>query len=313
MVQIDVHQGAIWRYLPLNAACLWNWIAGKRPFYLFKSILSLWGCLHWWDGHRLQGHMEKQTVQRRQTEKISYQTIWSVWLCGKDTSYNLDLDSDSGEGVKVFEYLLRNRSPGHHVFADRYYTTKKLVDFLNTKSTHYTGTVQTNRVGFPKVIKNKTLKLEHRESKVYKNKNWDLLTVAWQDKKARNCIVTSTKLSGKPAEGRQRRETLQMPTLIHSYDNSMNGCDRLDQCVSYYAQFTGKTIKLWKQVFLWSLEVAQVNSLILWSLSHPSEQLPLLKFKYRLIIQLCEKSLTLAYYVAAESSKRPHSFWVGMG
>ena len=224
---------------------------------------------------------------------------------GKDTSYNPDLDPDSGEAVKVFEYLLRNLGPGHHVFADRYYTTKKLVDFLNTKSTHYTGTVQTNRVGFPKVIRNKTLKLQHRESKVYRNKNRDLLTVAWRDKKAKNyCVVTSTKLSGKPTEVRRRRETLQMPSLIHSYNNSMNGCDRLDQCVSYYAQFTRKTIKWWKRVFLWSLEVAQVNSFILYNLSHPNEKLSLLKFKDRLITQLCEKSVTCADYVAAECSKR---------
>lgn len=83
---------------------------------------------------------------------------------GKNTSYNPELDADAGEAVKVFKCLLRDVGPGHHVFADRYYnvladryyTKKKLIDYLSSLSTHFTGKVQTDRVGFPKTIKKKS-------------------------------------------------------------------------------------------------------------------------------------------------------------
>ena len=56
---------------------------------------------------------------------------------GKETSYNPDLDQDSGQSEKVFEYLLRPVGTGHHVYADRYYTTQKLVEFLTGRSIYF--------------------------------------------------------------------------------------------------------------------------------------------------------------------------------
>ena len=42
-------------------------------------------------------------------------------------------------------------------------------------------------------------------------------------------------------------------------------------------------------MFLWILEVVQVNAHILYVLSHPDEKMPLLKFKRTLIDQLCDE------------------------
>lgn len=230
---------------------------------------------------------------------------------GKNTSYNPALDKDSGEAVKVFEYLLQNVGSGHHVFADRYYTTLKLLNHLKGKRLYYTGTVQTNRVGFPKVIRKKTLKLQHRESKVFRSKDGGHLTVAWRDKKANKyVIVTTSKSNAKPIEVRRRRETLTMPTLIHQYNKCMNGCDRLDQSVSYYCQYNRKTIKWWKRIFLWLLEVTQVNSFILYQLSHPDQKLTLLQFKKHLISQLCLKATEYRDYVPPSVSKRGRPYEV---
>ena len=39
------------------------------------------------------------------------------------------------------------------------------------------------------------------------------------------------------------------PNIIHEYNNSMNGCDRMDQMISYYI-LNRKTIKLWKRMFM---------------------------------------------------------------
>ena len=217
---------------------------------------------------------------------------------GRETSYNPELDSDCGEAVKVFEYLLQNLGLGHHIFADRYYTSMKLIRYLQTRSTHYTGTVNTRRVGFPTEIRDQTLRLEHRKSKTFLSKDKDLLCCAWRDKKAKNpCVLVSTKLRCEQVEverGRQR-EKVKMPVLVRSYNMSMNGCDRLDQAVSYYGQYGRKTVKWWKRIFLWLLEVTQVNAHILYCLSHPGKPLPLLDYKRRLRSQLEAKAATLCY------------------
>jgi hypothetical protein len=49
---------------------------------------------------------------------------------GKGTNYNPRTADESGQAEKVFDHLLENIGPGHHLFADRYYTTHRLMQFL---------------------------------------------------------------------------------------------------------------------------------------------------------------------------------------
>ena len=48
------------------------------------------------------------------------------------------------------------------MFADRYYTTAKIIDELSSRKCYYTGTLNLNRKNFAQL---KTLKLSHREQK----------------------------------------------------------------------------------------------------------------------------------------------------
>ena len=50
--------------------------------------------------------------------------------------------------------------------------------------------------------------------------------------------------------------------MIVDYNKHMLGVDKLDQMMSYYS-FLHKTIKWWRKVFFWILEVATVNAYIL--------------------------------------------------
>ena len=69
---------------------------------------------------------------------------------GKDTSYNLTNGDVSGQSEKVFEYLLQPLGKGHHVFADRYYTTHALMKYLISKKMYCTCTLNLNRKNFPR-------------------------------------------------------------------------------------------------------------------------------------------------------------------
>ena len=100
---------------------------------------------------------------------------------GKDTSYLAE--NDFGMAEKVFDHLMQPLGTGHHIFADRYYTTHKLLQFLSSRKQYYTGTLNLNRKNFPLQIRG--LKLDHRESKFYRNDNDGIICVAWRDKKAK--------------------------------------------------------------------------------------------------------------------------------
>ncbi|KAI8793826.1 piggyBac transposable element-derived protein 4 [Biomphalaria glabrata] len=64
---------------------------------------------------------------------------------GANTSYNPDVGKDGGQAVQVFDTLLQHVETEHKIFADRFYTTRKLINYLlqqksNTTQVHSTST-----------------------------------------------------------------------------------------------------------------------------------------------------------------------------
>ena len=64
-----------------------------------------------------------------------------------------------------------------------------------------------------------------------------------------------------------------------------NGCDHMDQLVSYYSNLDRKTVKWWKRMFKWPVEVSQCNAYILFSLTHGdnAKRMNLQTFKEKLV------------------------------
>ena len=50
-----------------------------------------------------------------------------------------------------------------------------------------------------------------------------------------------------------------MPTLIYEYNQSMTGCDRLDQLVRCYNNFGQTTVKWLEKDLTWTIEVCHVQ------------------------------------------------------
>ena len=53
------------------------------------------------------------------------------------------------------------------------------------------------------------------------------------------------------------------PVVINDYNQHMLGVDKLDQFASYYS-FLHKSVKWWRKIFFWMLEVAVINSYIIY-------------------------------------------------
>ena len=151
---------------------------------------------------------------------------------------------------------------GHHFFADRYYSSIPLVQALEDRSSAFTGTVMRNRVGLPHLIRTESSSLRAGESMEYCCGR--LLAVSWRDKSAKQpvTILTSSCSAAKVTVATRRGESQIKPLSIDTYNQSMNGVDRLDQFTVYYS-FVRKTRKWWRKLF-YLLEVLTVNAYILY-------------------------------------------------
>lgn len=79
---------------------------------------------------------------------------------GKETSFNTEEENEDSHAVKIFGKLLENLSGKHHIYADRFYTSIPLLNYLQGKGYNYTGTIDTQRKFFPAELKTKQ-KLVH--------------------------------------------------------------------------------------------------------------------------------------------------------
>ncbi|XP_005102686.2 piggyBac transposable element-derived protein 4 [Aplysia californica] len=205
---------------------------------------------------------------------------------GAQTSFD-PMTADAQQSVRVFETLLSPLVKGHHIYADRYYTSMQLLNHLREKQFYFTGTVNANRKGFPAELK--TAKLAHREIQWYLHREKQLLCVLFRDKKAKkSCAAVSNSSSVATVTVKD----VEKPSMINAYNFNMNGCDRVDQAVQTYGMYTRKSTKWWKKIFFWIFEVSQVNAHIL-HMKAEGRKTPLLKFKHDLISEMCSHTAAL--------------------
>jgi hypothetical protein len=121
------------------------------------------------------------------------------------------------------------------------------------------------------------------------------LVTAWRDKKARKPVVIATSRYGVDNVTVARKSgEVTIPLVIDEYNQCMNGCDRADQMVNYYGHYHRKTMKWWKRLFYWLLEIAQFNAYVIFKLTKtPGNKYGFLSYKHALVTQILEKVSTL--------------------
>ena len=161
---------------------------------------------------------------------------------------------------------------GHHIYTDRYYSSLPLAVALGDRSTAFTGTLMRNRKGLPSPIR---VASKRTANEVGMGESW-----FWNGKHQREkssvimvstehpAVTTTVQLS-------RNRGVVQIPLVVVKYNQSMNGVDRADQNSVYYS-FIRKSRKWWRKLFFWLVEVAVVNSFILYKLNGHSKTTHLL-------------------------------------
>ena len=80
------------------------------------------------------------------------------------------------------------------------------------------------------------------------------------------------------------------PQAVNEYNKYTLGVDRMDQRLSYY-QFTHKSVRWWRKVFFWMLDVAVVNSYVLYTKHTDARRKYTHKeFRRELVLALCEEA-----------------------
>ncbi|XP_041378758.1 piggyBac transposable element-derived protein 4-like [Gigantopelta aegis] len=122
---------------------------------------------------------------------------------------------------------------GHHIYADRLYSSVPLVDELERCNTGYTGTFVRTRQQLPSVVRGKSFKLNKGETKAWRD--GEKLVLAWRDK-GKPTVMISTVYQGSMTTVRGHRgETREKPLVVDKYNQSMGGVDIADQYGCYYS------------------------------------------------------------------------------
>ena len=188
---------------------------------------------------------------------------------------------------------------GHHVYMDNYFSSPELYSVLLENQTGACGTLRTNHTGVPPLIKQAKLK---KGSETICERDGDLLYIAWFDKRQVTVLTSvhnsatftkSVRSKGFPDNHRQ----IVKPKAIELYSRYMQGVDRADRLL-WYQLHIHKTLKWWKKVFFYMMEVSVKNAGIIFRRLHPDHCFDPNKFRLSVVKGL------IGNYVRPEI--RPH-------
>lgn len=183
-----------------------------------------------------------------------------------------------------------------HVYTDRYYTSPQLATELLSTNCFLTGTVMPHRSGLPKDLKNQSKKLKKGE--ILSQRKGDILVTCWRDKRVVVMLSTNSKgdtnnMTSVPSKWPNKPPT-QKPNVIIDYIKHMGGVDRSDHYISSY-QFLRRTKKWYRKYFFWLLEVAIINSYLLYKsvqLKEAKKPLSHIEFRRCLVRSLVAERVT---------------------
>ena len=159
---------------------------------------------------------------------------------------------------------------GYHLFFDNFYTGIQLMKDLVARGIRACGTVLVNRKGFPAGLKNvKEWEKKAKRGDVRWERDGDILAMQWKDNKTVSFLSTihqarktQTVVRRSKENGQFRKLEVNQPELVKDYNKNMNGVDLSDQLIGKY-NCLRKTNKWWKTLFLHCIDIARVNSYIL--------------------------------------------------
>ena len=207
--------------------------------------------------------------------------------------------ADGGEGggpwlvgESVVVRLTESLPQGTSVFFDRFFTTPRILEHLQSKQLHGTGTVK--KIYVPKeaglMTEKELLKQERGFAQCSVRSDSVVALTVWQDRRA--IYLASTEHGIEPVDEVSRYEkktrsyrTVSRPAVVKAYNACMGGVDLNDRMIALYR--AGAKSKKWTiKTMLHFIDMAAVNGWILHRRSHGERRMKFLEFKYALAKQM---------------------------
>ncbi|CAB3241779.1 unnamed protein product [Arctia plantaginis] len=150
-------------------------------------------------------------------------------------------DTNLGLGPSVVLHLSRSVTEGSCLYHDRHFTTIPLIEELQKRNLHSTGTIMANRIPDKTSLKFQKDSQKNRFESQQMVRDPKVL-VKWKDNKsvliASNCTGSNCTEMVKRWDNRTRTYVdVTAPQIIQNYNRYMGGVDVLDQQVEYYRTF----------------------------------------------------------------------------
>ena len=191
--------------------------------------------------------------------------------------------SPNGLGYDVVMKLVAPlRNQGYHLYFDNFYTSVKLVKDLFQVLIPATGTAAENRRGFPETMKKGQ---QWARRKARGSMRWErdgvCLAQQWKDNRPVTILTSIDNANDFVMVARKekvgnvwRNINVKQPKAIEHYNNYMNAVDRSDQILAKNCALR-KCMRWWKTLFFHMIDIAIVNSYILFQLhraEHPDNE-----------------------------------------
>ena len=154
-------------------------------------------------------------------------------------------------------------------FFDNFFSSMKLAQDLQARSTLMCSKIRLNRKGWPKELSaSVSKKMKCGEVKFCQDEN--MVATLWKHKRPVAILSTNAEPKMGETEGRAPGgKKVAVPVPVLAYNRSMGGVDLFDQYASYYP--VGRpSLKWWWYLCWWLFQVAMVNSFLLWKQNQPT-------------------------------------------
>ena len=169
-------------------------------------------------------------------------------------------------GGDVVRSLASKLQPGSCIFADRFFSSPKLVHDLLKDGKFYVGTCMSNRKYFPKelVAKTKKEKMERGCSYAAVCDNTNMRVVAWKDNKTFFMVASAFNPYHQGTCKRRvdcESKEVSIPEIVQVYNKYMGGVDLSDQLRANYPVEKCIRTNLWyMKLFLGLFSVSIANA-----------------------------------------------------
>ena len=285
----DPHHDKLYKIRPLIDTLVAAWQDAYYPgkhLSVDESIVAFKGKCSWVVYKPQKPHKWGLNAWVLTDATNGYVYNWSLYT-GK--SVNEEAPADVGLTHRVVTNLVDCvYDKGHIIYMDNYFSSPALFQELADHQTGACGTLRVNRRGVPDQVKRAKLKSGDPHLAVRDEK---LLFVSWFDRRQVNLLtsVHNDRLFAKqvrckdPANNNLR--LVHKPMAIELYTKYMGGVDMLDRQIWTYLQ-THASVKWWKKLFMYLLEVTYCQFKVLWLMLHPQQRQSTSKLRCKLVTGL---------------------------